>query len=292
MTSNSSIPEDQIRNIYMAHLYDKIVKVHLAILADPAKIELYTEEFYQLFAYDQLNTSFALIGASERFVSAIKYKKMFNKIKENISKRTYTTYVPGLTPEKHKHKPEAAIGLFPSATNHLIRGPKFIFAPFPINSTSKYLKFKAKTLTKMLSPFLRAQIIPLAYYPMGGKAAKRTKADTSTDPIKIAQRFALARTDRFFKWFYLEAGSGQQSLPIETIQEVLKVQQNNNETIIPNTIYGGGIRNPQLTREILNQPLIPQVIVIGNISEEDVQMSYRILDQVQQFNQNYPSSTP
>ncbi len=263
----------------------KTLKVHLGILADPAKIDLYSEEFYQIFEIEDDN--FALLGASERFVTKRRYKKMYKKILHHIKKRDNPPYIPGLTPEKYKNSFDSAIGLFPSSTQHLIRGPKFIFAPIPINSTSNYLLFKAKFLTKLLSPFLKAEIYPLAYHPMGGKAAKRTKADTNPDPETIKQRFIDARNDPFFKWFYIEAGSGQQRMNKNLIQDILEAQAMNGNsypTIVPNAIYGGGIKSVEDVKTILSNKYIPQAIVVGNISEEDPKITYKILEYVKKFN--------
>lgn len=212
-----------------------------------------------------------------------------------MENRKTIPYIPGLTPERYRNSFESAIGLFPSSTQHLIRGPKFIFAPIPINSTSSYLLFKAKFLTKLLSPFLRAEIYPLAYHPMGGKAAKRTKADTSLNPEIIKQRFVKARMDPFFKWFYLEAGSGQQKMDDKIIQELLEAQASNKSEfpiIVPNAIYGGGIRSVEDIKSILNNKFIPQVIVVGNISEEDPEITYKILEYVQGYNQKSSIRTP
>ena len=261
------------------------MKVHLGILADPAKIDLYSEDFYRIFEIQDDN--FALLGASERFVTKRRYKKMYKKILYHMKKRKNPPYIPGLTPEKYRKSFDSAIGLFPSSTQHLIRGPKFIFAPIPINSTSNYLLFKAKFLTKLLSPFLKAEIYPLAYHPMGGKAARRTKADTTLDPQTIKQRFIDARKDPFFKWFYIEAGSGEQRMDENLIQEILKVQVfdgKGNPTIIPNAIYGGGIKSVEDIKTILNNRYLPQAIVVGNISEEDPKVTYKILEYVQEFN--------
>ncbi len=264
-----------------------MLKIYLGILADPAKINLYSKEFYQIF--EQEADNFALLGASERFVPKRKYKKMYQKILSHLKKRSYPPYIPGLTPEKFKDSFESAIGLFPSSTSHLIRGPKFIFAPIPINSKSSYLLFKAKFLTRILSPFYRAEIIPLAYHPMGGKAAKRTKADTTLDAKLIKKRFLNARNDPFFKWFYLEAGSGQKRIDENIIQELLKAQapfHDQNPIIVQNTIYGGGIKSISDIKSILRNNYLPQVIIVGNISEEDPSMTYKILEYIQLFNEN------
>ena len=40
-------------------------KIYLGILGDPAKEELYPDEFFEILKWDESHSTFALIGASE-----------------------------------------------------------------------------------------------------------------------------------------------------------------------------------------------------------------------------------
>jgi heptaprenylglyceryl phosphate synthase len=262
-------------------------KVHVGILGDPAKIELYNSEFYKFLTWDNTQSSFYLIGASEKVVPKKNIKEMYQLIDKSNQK---ILPVPNLT--KKAKGVNSRIGLFPSSTKHLIKGPGFSFAPYPINSTTKKYKIQSRVLKFLLTPFLPFEVVTLAYHPMGGKAAERVRADTNKDINKINNRFLQAKKNNYINWLYLEGGSGEQFLGQKMIQSVLATiskdyiinQDENNTIIVPNSIYGGGITSITQLNEILSNKLIPQCIILGNISEENVNVTYTLVETIQTFN--------
>ena len=82
----------------------------------------------------------------------------------------------------------------------------FVFAPFPYNSRSIYLKFKALLLRTLLRPFVNLKIIKLAYFPLGGKAEKKTHAKVELSIQDLAKLFYKARMRNKFDW-YVQAHS-------------------------------------------------------------------------------------
>jgi heptaprenylglyceryl phosphate synthase len=228
---------------------------------------------------------------------------MYLNLMDHIGNIQFTP-LPRLNGSQRRDAP-GRIGLFPSSASHLIRGPSFIFAPFPINSTSRYLKFKSKFLNFILSPILSHKVLNLAYFPLGGKAASKTLANSQHSEEEIGRIFQDIRHDHWFDYYYLEAGSGQKFLSDNFIQNILAHQASalldqpvsqlheafeqleSSRYIVPGSIYGGGIRTVEQIDQILgiqNTPkLIPEIIVIGNISEENISETYNILDRFQEL---------
>ncbi len=267
-----------------------MMPIHLGILSDPAKYDLYSNEFYEIFAVFQ-NTTFSLIGASEKYLKKQDIVNMYNRVEESMQKRKHFSPINNIT--NSKPTPTSYIGLFPSSTNHLIKGPKFVFAPIPINSKSGYLKMKAKVATWVVSKTNKAKIIPVAYHPMGGKAADRTLADKNHDEVLISKRFEAAVSNNFFKLYYLEAGSGQQKLNSKIISRYLTTvnKRSKSGTVVDRAIYGGGIKSKKDIEEILyaktsDKKLVPQIIIVGNISEINISETYKIAEVVADFNKD------
>ena len=282
---------------------ENLKKMYVGILGDPAKLSLYTEEFYEILNWDATETCFALIGASEKDVKKQDFKIMFSKFQEKLKQKVFQTSIPFLT-NALTNQFSGRVGLFPSNISSLIDGPGFSFAPFPMNSTSKYLKFKSRILSLTLTPFLPFKVIPLAYYPLGGKAAEKTKADTSKNTKQIITRFVKVRASRYLKWSYLEGGSGEKFLEPEIIGKVLtsvyctdkslkrKLYECDDYIVVPRMIYGGGITEQKkveaiMTTKIQNKTekrIFPQCIIIGNLSEQNVKMTYKIIERVIELN--------
>jgi len=286
------------------------VKNHIGVLGDPAKLDLYPEEFYQLLSWDESHSTINLIGASEDDVSKSHYKKMFNKFSQFKTTQHFAE-IAGLT-DPRLTSFESRIGLFPSSASHLIKGPSFALAPVPVNTRSWYLKFKSNFLQLILKPFLPFLIRKLAYFPLGGKAASKTQADTELGSQEISEIFYQIRREDKFDWYYLEAGSGQDILPVDLISKVLRSQaqaltaltetdlrqrldglSNGSRIIVPRSIYGGGITTVQQLHDILvpqknEVKLVPQLVIIGNISEEDISRTYDLVDEISRINE-YPT---
>jgi heptaprenylglyceryl phosphate synthase len=280
------------------------MKVYIGILGDPAKIELYDERFYTLIQKDETQSLFYLLGASERDVKKSDYQLMYDKLdtylhSENDFINPFNQSVRGQN---------SRVGLFPSSAAHLIDGPGFLLAPFPYNSRSDYLRFKSQFLRKILTPFVKMSVIPLAYFPLGGKAAERTKAKLYPEINELAKLFYKARIENKFSWYYLEAGSGEQKLSSTDIEKILLAQYNalngiafgspttgSEIKIIPNSIYGGGITTVEMVEEILypntESKLIPNCMVIGNISENNIEMTSSIIKSVNKFNKLHSKQT-
>ncbi|MDH5400847.1 MAG: hypothetical protein OEZ01_10880 [Candidatus Heimdallarchaeota archaeon] len=279
-------------------------KTYLGILGDPAKIELYDESFYSALKYDDTQVSFNLLGASEKYVNRINYKLMFSKFSHELTGYNFKDNLPFLTNNSTHYS--WRIGLFPSGINHLIRGPKFIFSPYPINSTSQYLKLKSKIITNCLKPFVRQKMIPIGYCPLGGKASQRTKAKTNYSNDSLAELFNQARFNNYLKLLYLEAGSGEQPVDKNIIQNIFlnqlahpdkptniqKLQQlypDADRFILSGFIYGGGITSINDLERIIGINdqfnIIPQYVIIGNISENNIDMTFKLIDKFQELNE-------
>lgn len=265
-------------------------KVHIGILGDPAKADLYSQDFFEILKWDDSQSTFALIGASESDVGKQEYQWMFRQFTNSLQGYNFPP-IPHLTNSFRKDF-SSHIGLFPSAVSHLIKGPGFAFDPIPINSSSSYLKFKAKILSRILSPFLPFSVRNLAYHPMGGKAAAKTRAMSTLSQEAIVQNFVNARADSFFDWFYLEAGSGSKMINLSLLYDVLVAQMGFmplDRFIVPRAIYGGGIDTVAKITGILfpkvDPPILPQLIIVGNISEQNVSTTYKIVEKAAEFNE-------
>ena len=257
-------------------------RVYLGILGDPAKIELYPEEFYKFLNYDETKSCYYLLGASERDVTKDAFALMYQSIKDE-TRGGFFPPIPSLT-EGLSNNFTSRVGLFPSSASHLINGPEFTFSPYPINSTSNWLRFKSRFLTHVLQPFVKIKIIPLGYHPMGGMAAQRTLADTTFDPQLISNRFIKAHRSRYLRWLYLEGGSGEEFMGIDRIEQILH-PLSNKDGVLESFIYGGGINHPRMVEEIFSMSSVPQSIVVGNISESNITLTYDILDKVVELNE-------
>ena len=274
------------------------MKVHIGVLGDPAKLELYDDRFYSLAKWDDTQSLFYLLGASERDVKKSDYNLMFKKL--NLQIDSSTDYK---NPFDQSMKGQySRVGLFPSSAAHLIDGPEFVLAPYPYNSRSAYLRFKSQLLRILLTPLTKKSIIPLAYFPLGGKAAERTNAKIFHEIDNLAKLFYKARKENKFSWYYLEAGSGEKKLLLTDIEKILLAQYKalngigfassdyvvGDNKVIPNTIYGGGITSVDMVEEILypntESKLIPNCLVIGNISENDIETTINIILSVNKFN--------
>lgn len=271
------------------------MKIYLGILGDPAKFKLYAERFYSLLDLDELNSLFYLIGASETDVTSRDYKKMYNNIIQNIQDDKILSLFSNTAGRNSK------IGLFPSSPKHLITGPGFIFAPYPINSRSIYLKIKSRFISKILSPFVKSNIIPIAYFPHGGKAGVRTKANTEIDLTSMSTLIKKAVNDNWIKYLYIEAGSGSKVLESKKIQsyfniiakEIDTISINSTTEILPNVIYGGGINSVDILSNLLysdNIPhYLPQIFIIGNVSENDINITVELIRELNTFNKSITS---
>ncbi len=277
------------------------MRVKLGVLGDPAKIDLYDSQFYSLLNDQNSLDCFYLIGASEKIVEKQNILSMYQSIIKSTDSKLISSF--NLFTKKNKliNPLNTRIGLFPSSLSHIIKGPGFIFAPYPFNSNSKYLKTKAKFLIKLLTPILPQSVNYIAYSPLGGKAAERTHADLTLDFNILSKKFYNARLNNNYSYYYLEAGSGQNMLSVKQIERILESQYkaihgykfddnlNSIEAqIVPNSIYGGGIRSVNDISIILNKKnkFIPNIIVIGNISEINVEITYKIIEFVKKFNDN------
>jgi len=143
---------------------------------------------------------------------------------------------------------------------------------------------------------------------LGGKAARKTKADLSLSNNDLINLFYQIRQDNKFDWYYLEAGSGQEFLDFPFIQSVMKAQftgiyderidikswlttiEPGSRIMVPNAIYGGGIRTKDQLRQIIGPDpstikFIPEVVIIGNLSEENIEMTYTLIDLLGEMNE-------
>lgn len=270
--------------------------IYLGILGDPAKLERYNDEFYSILKTEENNHIFHLIGASEQDVTTSNYQEMYELFKKKLEKQEFDDFTLfGKNP--HGKKFNARIGLFPSHQNQLIKGPGFVFAPFPANSKSRYLKIRARITISLFKKFSNYNITKIAYFPLGGKAAIRSKSNVDVNLEQLKTNFHKSLTNKWFDWSYLEAGSGQKVMNHETIQYIFSNTQNSNrmksimnnhsgdieQIILPRAIYGGGITSSSILQEILEpkngEPiLVPQSIIIGNISEENISTTYQIIE--------------
>ncbi len=280
---------------------------YLGILGDPAKLEKYSNDFYNILKSKNSDKLFHLIGASERDVTRQNYQEMYNKFElalKDIKFPNFNLFSISRSPQDFRSR----IGLFPSASNQLISGPDFVFAPYPANSNSRYLKIKAKITISIFDKFSKYSLIKVAYFPLGGKAADRTKSHFS-DLDLLRLKFRNAFNNAWFNWIYLEAGSGEKLLDPEKVENILSYNKNKllqdykdiiNSTssklndiekiIIPNTIYGGGINSPSKIKSLLeprgSDPiLVPECIIIGNVSENNISDTYDIIDVFEELNQ-------
>lgn len=266
------------------------MKTYLGILGDPAKLGKYNDSFYSLLDFDTTNSVFYLLGASERDVGKSEYRAMYLKLRSSLEKSN----VQPLNLFTNAKDINSRIGLFPSSPNHIISGPGFILAPYPANSSSYYLKYKARFLIKILSPFVKAKINPIAYFPFGGKAANRTRANLSLSIEEITKLFQKYRANKWFKWYYLEAGSGEEILDNSTIQSILRSQLKNfdhkkhaKHHIVPRSIYGGGIKDIRTLDSILlprENNFVPHCIIVGNISEDDISVTIKMIERLTEIN--------
>ncbi|MCE7735770.1 MAG: hypothetical protein GPJ54_12890 [Candidatus Heimdallarchaeota archaeon] len=277
---------------------------YLGILGDPAKIEKYSEEFYQILKSEYANNVFHLIGASEYNVTKQDYQDMYNRFELTLKNQSFDKFelfgkYEGAT------KFNGRIGLFPSHQNQLIKGPSFIFAPYPANSQSRFLKLKAKFMISLFQRFSKHNIIKIAYFPLGGKAAERTKSPLKINFELLTDNFHNAIRDKWFDWTYLEAGSGELHIDPDTLRSIFsnnrlkKINSNNvkhktkgsdvQRIILPNSIYGGGITSTSILRQILepkgSEPIIiPESVIIGNVSEENISTTYQIIEVFEELN--------
>jgi len=259
-------------------------RVYLGILGNHAKLELYSEEFYEFLKWDESKSCYYLLGASEKDVQKEQFQQMFNEIALRNSSSLNFPPIPKLT-EGMSDNFTSRIGFFPSSVSHLIHGPEFTFAPYPINSKRTWLKFKSRFLATLIRPFVRLRVIPLAYHPMGGKAAERTKSDTTLDLSKISTRFIQASRSKYLKWLYFEGGSGEKFLGTEAISYVLS-RISNGRRILDQMIYGGGITHSGMIDELFSMPVLPRSLVVGNISETNVSETFRILERLKELNES------
>lgn len=280
---------------------------YLGILGDPAKLEKYPDDFYNILKSKKSDNLFHLIGASEKDVTRQNYQDMYYRFEmslKNIEFANFNLFNFSENPKDFSSR----IGLFPSAANQLISGPNFVFAPYPANSNSRYLKIKAKITISVFNKFSKHNLIKVAYFPLGGKAAERTKSHIS-DIELLRLKFRNAYTNSWFNWIYLEAGSGEELLDPDIIENILSFNKNeilqdyNNQInslssklndiekiIIPNTIYGGGIDTPSKLKSLLeprgsDPVLVPECIIIGNVSENNISDTYDIIDVFDELNQ-------
>ncbi len=270
------------------------MKVYLGILGDPAKLSKYDDKFYSLLQYDTTGSIFYLLGASEKDVTKEDYQKMYDKL-INALNIINPHPIDIFTNDKSVN---SRIGLFPSSHRHLLKGPSFVFAPFPANSTSKLLKLKSKLIINLMKPFVKLKLVTIAYFPQGGKAAYRTKADLNLTEYQLIELFKKYKSKSWFQWYYLEAGSGEKFLDLKTIQSVLKTQIKEDNKyqdiplIVPKSIYGGGIIDIKVLNSILTvekDKLIPNCIIIGNISEENIDITIEMVKRINEFNSNLNS---
>lgn len=278
---------------------------YLGILGDPAKIEKYSEEFYQILKSEFAKNVFHLIGASEYTVTNQDYQDMYNLFKLTLHNQSFDNF--NLFGKfENTNKFNARIGLFPSHQNQLIKGPSFIFAPYPANSKSRYLKLRARIVISLFQRFSEHNIVKIAYFPLGGKAAERTKSIQNSDYQVLTGNFHNAMKNNWFDWTYLEAGSGELHIDSDILQSILS---NNNlkktysvslkhkikdkeiqRLVLPNSIYGGGIKSPSILRQILEPKgsesiIIPECVIIGNISEENISTTYEIIEVFDELNE-------
>jgi len=280
------------------------LKSYLGILGDPAKIEKYSEEFYSILNSEHANHVFHLIGASEYDVTNRDYQEMYNRFKSVLINQSFHKFdLFGKFEDAKKFN--GRIGLFPSHQNQLIDGPSFIFAPYPANSKSQYLKLKAKITISLFQRFSKFNLVKIAYFPLGGKAAERTKSTLINNFDNLAYDFHNRLRKKWFDWAYLEAGSGQSHVNPDILQSILSkyqlkgIESKNIEReikngdvqrlILPKSIYGGGITSPSILREILepktSEPIIiPECVIIGNVSEDSISTTYKILEVFDELN--------
>ncbi|MCH8909054.1 MAG: hypothetical protein IH840_18390 [Candidatus Heimdallarchaeota archaeon] len=278
-------------------------KILLGILSDPAKSNLYEQDFFSILKTYQQDFIFHLIGASERDVTKKQYQEMYSRFHNNLKDLKFTSVFQGHR-LKNKHF-SSRVGLFPASINHLIKGPQFIFGPYPINSQSRYLKFKSKVSINLVRPFISGKIFKIGYCPFGGKAFDRTRAFPDMTDNDIYKLFYKAQKNSWFDFFYLEAGSGESNLRQNQIQSFLSGLQDSagaktgdsrsntskltGNLVIPRSIYGGGITNVEALCDILRcnqvEGLIPETIIIGNISEKDVRTTFQIIEKVSELNE-------
>lgn len=287
------------------------LKSYLGILGDPAKLEKYSDDFYGILKSKNSEYLFHLIGASERDVTKKNYQDMYNKFKLALGNTKFLDFNLFRISKNSKNF-RSRIGLFPSGVNQLILGPDFVFAPYPANSNSRYLKFKARYTISIFSRLSKHNLVKIAYFPIGGKAAERTKSN-SNDLDKLRFKFKDAFENSWFDWIYLEAGSGEELLEPEIVESIIAFDRNQvikdfmnkltsnlstniEKIIIPNTIYGGGINSPAKIKSLLeprgSEPIIvPECIIIGNVSEKNISVTYDIIDIFEELNQ-IPSYKP
>ena len=267
------------------------MRILLGLLGDTAKIELYDESFYSLHNQDKSNSTFYLIGASESDVTVNEYKEMYQNFIQLNRAETLQFNV-----FSHSKGICSRIGLFPSSVRHLIHGPGFVFAPFPLNSANRYLKIKAKFLYHVVKIFSSRPIIPINYIPFGGLAARRTQTSSKLGRKSLTDLITSSSNSR--DWLYIEAGSGQNHLDRALIQDLLnakKIHHKNDyistSNLVPRSIYVGGINSLEVLDDILdtNTPniLLPNCIIVGNISETNISVTRKIVERVGLINKEY-----
>jgi len=132
-----------------------------------------------------------------------------------------------------------------------------IFTPCVVNS--EYLKYFSDLQADaepMLSRIYGNKVEWVCYLIQGGKVARTAKAKRLTKE-QIIRRFDYWTKMGNFDWYYLEAGSGEEILPLDLILECNRVCQERHKKFI----YGGGIRTFKQAQTLYKNKIN---IVIGN----------------------------
>ncbi|MHA2028150.1 MAG: hypothetical protein ACW99A_02670 [Candidatus Kariarchaeaceae archaeon] len=274
--------------------------MYLGVLGDPAKLHKYSEEFYEILKSEFSNNVFHLLGASEYDVTNKDYQSMYGNLHNVLNNYSFPKFdLFGSTDNNTKFN--SRVGLFPSHRNQLIPGPNFVFAPFPSISSSLYLKLQARITITLFHKFSKYNIIKIGYFPFGGKAAERTKSYDNNNTTEIQKQFSKTLGNKWFNWVYLEAGSGETHMDPAMIQSIIsdrytskfhsflgKRDDDVRRHIIPKTIYGGGINSPTILRKLLEPGsesiYVPECVIIGNISEKNISVTYDIIETFNELN--------
>lgn len=107
----------------------------------------------------------------------------------------------------------------------------------------------------------------------------------------------------------MEAGSGENTLSSSWISNILTSQasallncktevvdkklndlESGTRVIVPGSIYGGGITTTTQLQNVLGPSqngvkIVPELVIVGNISEQNVSTTYDLVDEINSINQ-------
>ena len=170
--------------------------------------------------------------------------------------------------------PHEKIMLFPGHEKQVTPKVSGVFLPACIpNSTNPDNLGPRQERAMPLLKKLYGNRIELAWYlPHGGSAfeAAECRKITPSEEVELFEKWT--DSDKFH-WFYQEAGSGQEMLPLQLIKKCKRICEKKGR----NFIYGGGIRRFEQAKNLLKAGI--NYIVMSNVQLEP--WGYRVVKKIQ-----------